>query len=87
MTRKAWLLATKPMKSMTDEETACHLRQWIQHAQDRFAWPTDACGYDQHIRFVAWRNKHWYDAHAHGCTFEKFVLDYADMLEAHEKAL
>ena len=34
----------------------------------RFSWPTDACGYDQSVRFVKHRNLHW-----HGGTCEEFV--------------
>lgn len=69
------------MKNMSDTETIAHLREWVKHSHDVFSWPTDACGYDQHIRFVSWRNKHWANEHNKGKSFEQFVLDYADTLE------
>lgn len=68
---------------MTNQETAAHLREYIADHKNYFryfSWPTDACGYDQHIKFVKHRNKNW-----HGSTkeaWDKFVLDYADSLEA-----
>lgn len=66
---------------MSDTETVAHLREWVKISHELFAWPTDACGYAQHIRFVNWRNKHWSDEHDKGKSFEQFVLDYADQLE------
>jgi hypothetical protein len=63
---------------VTDAETAEHIRRWC--AEDRwapFAWPTDGCGYEQHIRFVDHRNKNW-----SGGDFRRFCLDYADALAA-----
>lgn len=67
------------MKNMTDKETAQHLRMWIKANHGIFAWPTDACGYEQHIKFVEHRNKNW-----NGSTikeFEQFILDYANTLD------
>jgi hypothetical protein len=44
-----------------------------------WGWPTDACGYDQHIRFVKQRNNNW---HGGGKTeFNDFVREYANELE------
>ena len=66
------------MSDMSNEETANHLRNWVKNGHGVFAWPTDACGYDQHIKFVKHRNSNW-----NGTTteeFNKFVLDYADSL-------
>lgn len=66
------------MTDMTTRQTIQHLREYVKTSQPIFSWPTDGCGYEQHIRFVEHRNKNW-----HGqTTFEQFVLDYADMLEA-----
>lgn len=66
------------MKEMSNLEVVAHLREWVKHSHGSFAWPTDGCGYHQHIKFVHHRNRNW-----HGSTegeFNQFVLDYADML-------
>lgn len=67
--------------AMTDLETVTHLRDWANGGGDHgpWAWPTDGCGYDQHVRFVLHRNQHW-----HGGDFRQFVREYADGLEAGE---
>ncbi len=60
---------------MTDAETVAHLRAW-KHPGFPFAWPTDACGYEQHIRYTTWRQ---------GRQREGLASDwliYADDLEA-----
>ena len=45
---------------MNNKETAEYLRKWCKEIQaSHFSWPTDACGYDQHIEFVSHRNKKW----------------------------
>lgn len=65
---------------MSDKETADYLREWAKApAHGLYAWPTDACGYDQHMRFVTHRNQHW-EGYSNG-TFNQFVLDYADLLD------
>lgn len=72
------------LPNMTDEETAAHLRAWCaepKHAT--FAWPTDACGYDQHIRFVKHRNANWAGEQK---DFNAFVLAYADTLAPRKAA-
>lgn len=67
------------IKDMTNAETKDHLLAWCEKPDPRpFAWPTDACGYDQHIKFVKHRNSHW-----GGGTFREFVefvRDYANSL-------
>lgn len=71
------------VKDMNNHETAEHLRRYVEDAHGTFSWPTDACGYDQHMKFVGHRNKDW-----HGGTDEewkKFVLDYADSLVPSQK--
>ena len=63
---------------MTNKETAVHLRKYVEEPHGIFSWPTDACGYDQHIRFVKHRNENY-----NGSTEEdwkQFILDYADSL-------
>lgn len=65
---------------MDDVETAEHLRRWVTepYKHSPFEWPTDACGYDQQVRFVQYRKDHW-----KGGTTEElmaFVLAYADKL-------
>ena len=64
---------------MTNKETAEYLRDWCKKPRESvFSWPTDGCGYDQHIRFVAHRNEHW---KGEG-DWTAFVLAYADRLDA-----
>lgn len=65
-------------QGMTNAETAAYLREWVKEWHGNFAWPTDGCGYDQHIRFVEHRNNNWHDEQK---DFNQFVLDYADILE------
>ena len=63
---------------MNNQETAEHLREYVQGDHVMFSWPTDACGYDQHVRFADHRNRNW-----KGGTDEEwkqFILDYADTL-------
>ena len=67
---------------MTNAETAAHLRAYVMEPHSVWSWPTDACGYDQHIRFVQHRNAHW-----RGGTPQEwvhFVLAYADHLDGEE---
>jgi hypothetical protein len=68
------------MPGMTDAETVEYLRRWSSGEGNHgpYAWPTDACGYDQHIRFVHYRNKYWDSFQG---TFEAFTRNYADKLE------
>ncbi len=64
---------------MNNKETAAYLRKWVKVIHGIFAWPTDGCGYEQHMKFVKHRNNNW-----HGGTlqeFNKFILDYAETLE------
>jgi hypothetical protein len=66
-------------KGMSNAETKKTLIEWCENpSRGVFSWPTDACGYRQHIKFVNHRNKNWY-----GGTEEKFlqfVRDYANTL-------
>jgi len=65
---------------MTNQETAAEIRRWCaQPVKGRFSWPTDGCGYEQHMRFVSHRNANW---HGEQRDFDAFCLAYADALEA-----
>jgi hypothetical protein len=68
------------LPAMTDAETIAYLRFWANGGGSHglWAWPTDPCGYDQHIRFVRYRNQNW-DSFAG--SFEDFVRQYANELE------
>lgn len=73
------------MKDMTNEETANHLRDYVKSRHGTFSWPTDACGYDQHIAFVKHRNENYERiGKMTGEEWNQFVLDYADSLNAKE---
>jgi hypothetical protein len=66
------------IQGMADRDTAAHLREWVKKPPaGAFAWATDACGYDQHIRFVKRRNANW---RGEG-SFNDFILAYADLLD------
>lgn len=62
---------------MTNAETKAHLLTWVQEKHGNFAWPTDACGYDQHIKFVEHRNLNWLG----DGDFNQCVIDYANSLD------
>ena len=64
------------MEEMTDAETVAHLRAWRQRGP--FSWPTDGCGYRQHLRFVRFRN----ERQRQGLKVD--ALEYADKLERGE---
>ena len=61
---------------MTNAETKTHLLDWVTKNHSNFAWPTDACGYDQHIKFVEHRDMNW----SGDGDFNQFVIDYANSL-------
>ncbi len=67
----------KHINEMTDEETKTYLLQWCD--DPNFApleHPTDGCGYDQHMKFVEFKNKHWDVSE----DFVEFVRRYANTL-------
>ena len=68
-----------PEQSMTNVETAAHLRHYVTQPHSVWSWPTDACGYEQDIRFVKHRNAHWHGGTRQAWT--QFVLAYAESLE------
>ena len=62
--------------NMSNQETKNHLLKWCDNPDFLpFSWPTDICGYEQHIKFVDHRNKNWKG----GSTkeFIQFVREYA----------
>jgi hypothetical protein len=61
---------------MTDKETSHHIRNWLMTDQSGSSWPTDGCGYNQHMKFVEYKNKNYKSG-----NFNEFVLEYAKMLE------
>lgn len=44
------------MTGMTNKQVVKHLRNYVKTTRGIFSWPTDVCGYDQHIKFVKYRN-------------------------------
>lgn len=69
---------------MTDEETKAHLLRWCENPTlDPFSWPTDPCGYEQHMKFVNHRNRCWAVNPESGSSmpaFVEFVRAYAESL-------
>jgi len=65
------------MKEMTNKETKDYLLRWCEKPEFHmpFAWPTDGCGYEQHIKFVSHRNKNWQGGSPQ--DFLQFVKTYA----------
>ena len=68
-------------RAMTNIETAAEIRRWVLRPRGLWGWPTDACGYEQHVRFVEFRNAHWTPERQQAQRFEDFCLEYADILE------
>ena len=63
---------------MRNAEKAANLRKYVTKPHGVWSWPTDGCGYEQHKRFIKYRDTHW-----HGGTppeWIQFVLTYADHL-------
>ena len=63
---------------MNNKETAAEIRRWVAGSKGNFSWPTDGCGYEQHIAFVEHRNAEW---RVPQHDFNAFCLAYADALE------
>jgi len=66
-----------PGSLTSTESVIAHLRAYGETEHPLFSWPTDACGYDQHIRFVRHLNAHYNEI----TDLKAFVRDYADALE------
>ena len=65
---------------MNDKEAAAAIRRWLDSRRlTAFSWPTDACGYDQHMKFVEHRNRNWQGGDEE--AWRQFVLAYADSLD------
>jgi hypothetical protein len=69
------------MQPTSNKEVAEHLRQWVKKNHGPFAWATDGCSYEQHMKFVDYRNQHWTGSQS---DFKQFVLDYADLLDEND---
>jgi len=76
-------------QNKTNKQVSEHLKEWIKETHGVFGWPTDGCGYNQHIKFVKHRNKNWdnyYLKHFEKYNgdvnklFNDFVLEYANNL-------
>lgn len=71
---------------MDNKETADYLRNWVKEPHSPFSWPTDICGYDQHIKFVEHRNKNFDQiSKMSNEEFKQFVLNYANELDKEVK--
>lgn len=75
-------------KGMTNKQVIAYLRKWVEDVHGVFAWPTDACGYEQHIRFVKYRNARLREttpenlkAANQQADYKSFILEYARKLE------
>lgn len=66
-------------KQMSNKETAAHFREWVTKQHGHFAWPTDACGYNQSVRFSQYRNENTGIYDKIGSVL--FILGYADKIE------
>jgi hypothetical protein len=65
---------------MNNKETGEYLLNWCKNhsTASQFSWPTDGCGYEQHIKFVRHRNENW--GHSTEIDFTEFVRRYAESL-------
>lgn len=63
---------------MTDAETRDHILTWLKTPSGLWSWPTDACGYDQHMRFVNHLNRNWVGGGPQ--QWIDFVTAYAESL-------
>jgi hypothetical protein len=61
---------------MSDAETAAWIRTWCAAPRGLYSWPTDPCGYEQHIKFV----QRW-NAHQRQGDLRAFALAYAEELD------
>lgn len=67
------------MEGMTNTETKEHMLKWVKTNNSHWSWPTDACGYEQHMKFVDHRNKNYIGETEE--DFNQFVINYANSLE------
>jgi hypothetical protein len=66
------------MNDMNNNETRIHLFEWVRRNHNLFEWPTDACGYEQHIKYVDHRNKNWKRGTPQ--EYKRFIIDYVNSL-------
>lgn len=66
-------------RPMDNAGVATIMRAWVTKTHGEYEWPTDACGHEQHERFVNF----WYANWTGGTDEErkKKILEYADRLE------
>lgn len=65
---------------MNNQDTAAEIRRWVADANSgHYSWPTDGCGYEQHMAFVTHRNRNWRGEGQR--DFDLFCLAYANALE------
>ncbi len=65
---------------MTNQETAQHFREYAQSSLNaRWSWPTEGCGYRQHMKFMEYRNRNWQGGSKE--ELKQFLFGYADYLE------
>lgn len=67
---------------MTDTEVVAHLRQYVTETHSHWSWPTDACGYKQHMRFVKYRNDNLLRLGRGQTSVTDLALEYASKLES-----
>lgn len=67
---------------MNNEETADAIVAWAAKPRMPFSWPTDTCGYEQHMRFVKHRNENFDKS---DLDFREFALQYAEALRRERK--
>jgi hypothetical protein len=73
--------AARMTREMTNKETKEEILRWLEKPRGIFSWPTDACGYEQHMKFVKHRNDNWQGSTKINEDFAQFVRDYALSLE------
>ena len=69
------------MKDWRDDKfTIIHLRGYVAtpDLHSHWSWPTDACGYEQTMRFLRYCNERMDEWKA---NWKKVTLEYADALE------
>ena len=62
---------------MNDLETRRLILSQLDKPMSHFGFVTDPCGYDQHVKFVEYRNTYWQGQ----CKWADFLKEYADTLD------
>lgn len=71
-------------RELTDEQTREHILRWLAEPSGLWSWPTDGCGYNQHMRFVRHRNEKWVGGVPQ--QWIDFVTEYAESLVTKEQS-